>query len=222
MEAIRRVRQRLVAASRRHSRVGSEVEDLAHDIILAALRRGLALEGDKFARSADASTRQHSAFLARTAARRRAREHAFAVRAETAGADPHEDGKEEPPTLLPPALKTTLCLLCLGHTKSELRFALGITDAALRKRLQGLRERAPLARPQFEERGTRFPELRRAQLAQLAQLMPRPRTGHGTRRLLAVADGDGHGLIFSEALTNGSVTATTHTSLPDRRAARYP
>ena len=163
----------LVAASRRHSRVGHEAEDVAHDIVVAALRRGLALESDWFARAADASARQHGAFVARSAARRRARELLCAMEPDAKSAEEPDDGEGLPSTLLPFALQTTLLLLSLGHTKSELRAALGITDATLRKRLQGLRERAPLARPRFAERRARSPGLRRAQVGFLPQLAPR-------------------------------------------------
>ena len=40
MSTLRAVRESLVEVSRRYSRVAHEVEDLAHDIILSALRRG--------------------------------------------------------------------------------------------------------------------------------------------------------------------------------------
>jgi hypothetical protein len=75
MSSLAEVRQRLIEAARRHSRVTHEVEDLAHDIILSALRRGRTLEGEQFLRGIHRAAQQHGAFLARTAVRRRAREH---------------------------------------------------------------------------------------------------------------------------------------------------
>lgn len=199
-----------------------EAEDLAHDIIVAALRRGLALEDDGFARSADASARRHGAFVARSAARRRARELLSALEPEAT--DNNEPNKREggPSSLLPSALHTTLALLSLGHTKSELRAALGITDAALRKRIQSLRQRAPLARPQFAERSACSPDLRRTQVGLLPQLAPRLARGCGGERLIAVSDGDGHGIIFSEVLTNGTGTATSTVSDPISRGNEAP
>jgi DNA-directed RNA polymerase specialized sigma24 family protein len=229
---IRDVRRVLVAASRRHSRVSHEAEDVAHDIIVAALRRGLALEDDRFARTADASARQHGAFVARSAARRRARELLCAAEPEGTDADgPNDgslnggslnDGAGVPSTGLPSALEITLLLLSLGHTKSELCSALGITDAALRKRLQGLRERAPLARPRFAERSAGSPSLRRTQVGLLPELAPRLEGCRGSGRLIAVSDGDGHGIIFSEVLTNARGTATANARAPDFRGNEAP
>lgn len=222
MRTIRDVRQALVAASRRHSRVGHEAEDLAHDIILAALRRDLALEGDRFARTADASARRHGAFVARSAARRRARELLCVVEPETTDTDEPNNSERVPSALLPAALQTTLFLLVLGHTKSELRFALGITDATLRKRLQGLRQRAPLARPQFAERCTSSPGLRRTQVGVLPQLAPRLEECCGSGRIIAASDCEGHGIIFSEVLTKAIGTATSNASAPDFRGNEAP
>jgi len=199
----------LVAASRRYARVDHEAEDVAQDVLLAALGRGLALDGEAFSRAADASARQHAAFVARSAARRRARELRCAVDPGGAEADEPCDGEGAPAESLPSVLRTTLLLLSLGHTKSELRSALGITDAALRKRIQGLRERSPLARPRFSGPRVSSPGLRRAQIACLPRLAPKLNGG----RLIAVSDGDGHGIIFSEALTNATGTATSHASV---------
>ena len=202
----------LVAASRRHSRVRDEAEDLAHDIIVAALRRGLVLEGDAFVHGIDASARRHAAFVARSAARQRARE-VLSVLALVA--DNHEpDGDALPSASLPLALRVTLLLLSLGHTKPELCSALGISDAALRKRLQGLRQRTPLARPRLAEPSAGSAALRCTQLGALRHLAPRVRGGRGSPRLIAVSDPDGHGIILSAALTNGRGTATSNVSLP--------
>jgi DNA-directed RNA polymerase specialized sigma24 family protein len=211
---IRAVRQMLVAAARRHARVRDEAEDLAHDIVLAALRRGLALDSDSFGRAADASALRHGAFVARSAARRRARELLYALDLEPTDTDPPNGSDGAPSTQLPSALHTTLLLLSLGHTKSELRSALGLTDVALRKRLQGLRQRAPLARPQFTKPSARSPALRRSQVAVLPQLAARRDKGGHPRRLIALSDGEGHGIIFSEVLTNARGAATSNASEP--------
>jgi hypothetical protein len=222
VRTLREVRRVLVAASRRHSRVDHEAEDLAHDIVLAALRRGLALEGDGFAHTVAASARQHAAFVARSAARRRARELLCAIESDATETDELHAAEGVPFTYLPPALQTTLLLLSLGHTKSELCAALGLSDAALRKRFQGLRERAPLARPRFTERGECSPSLRRTQVEFLPQLSPRLEGGRGGGRLIAVSDCDGHGIIFSEVLTNPRGTATSSASAPDSQADEAP
>ncbi len=199
-----------MAASRRHARVRAEAEDLAHDLIVAALRRGLPLESERFAHAVESSARRHAAFVARSAARRRTRELLYAGEAEVTAGEGVAENEGAPVALLPSALHTTLLLLSLGHTRPELRCALGITDAALRKRLQGLRQRAPLARPQFFERWGSPSALRRTQVGVLAQLSPPVVAGRGGGRLIASSDPDGHGIIFSEALTNGGASATSH------------
>lgn len=219
MADIREVRQALVAASRRFGRVLHESEDVAHDVLVAGLRRGLALESEAFRRAVTASARQHAAYLARTAARRRAREQLVAGDGEATvweapPAEARVEGEDALREALPAALRTTLLLLSLGHSKSELRATLGISDEALRKRLQSLRDRAPLARPRFPEPLAPSPAVRRTQVKVLPRLIPKLEAGRGVGRLLAVTDGDGHGIIFSEVLTNAPPAATGRGSAP--------
>jgi DNA-directed RNA polymerase specialized sigma24 family protein len=204
----------LVAAARRHARVRDDAEDLAHDIVLAALRRGLALDSDSFARAADASARRHGAFVARSAARRRSRELLYALDIEPTETESPNGRAGVPSAELPSSLHTTLLLLSLGHTKSELRSALGLTDPALRKRLQGLRERAPLARPDFAQPSARSGGLRRTQVAILPQLAAGRDEGGHLRRHIALSDWEGHGIIFSEVLTKARRAATSNASEP--------
>jgi DNA-directed RNA polymerase specialized sigma24 family protein len=221
VSTLRAVRESLVALSRRHSRLPHEVEDVAHDIILSALRRGAALDGDTFLRSAYGAVRRHGAFLARSAGRRRARE-AWSARDELAGADVltgDHDVEGTPLSVLSPALRTTLFLLLLGLDKAELRQALGVTDVALRKRFQALREHGPLARPKLAitQRTPALSQLRRSHVNLLPRLAT-ARVGNGhSGRALAVGDPDGHGLIFVEALTRGRGTATTDASGANQR-----
>lgn len=216
MATLQEVRELLVAAARRYSRVRHEAEDLAHDLIVAALRRGLRLEDEGFARAANASARRHGAFMARSAARRRARETSCTLEPSQRDEPITTEVVVSPP--LPAALHTTLLLLILGHTRSELRSALGLTDAALRKRLQGLRARAPLARPELAGPiSPPPPELRQAQVRLAPRLASILQETGGSGRLVAVSDDDGHGIIFSEVLTNGPGAATTGTSSPDSR-----
>jgi DNA-directed RNA polymerase specialized sigma24 family protein len=184
------IRTSLVAAARRYSRVAHEVEDLAHDLVVSALRRGV-LASPEFLRSIHGAARRHGAFLARSAERRRARE-AHAVPVEVAVEEAPEGASL---SVLSPALQTTLLLLAAGLEKAELHIALGVTDAALRKRFQALRASAPLARPAVVR--TEIPrQLRRVQVSALPRL--------AASRALATSDPDGHGLI----LTFGGGTAT--------------
>ncbi len=193
------LRRLLVDAARRHSRVSHEAEDLAHDVIVSALRRNIPLEDA--ARYLRRAVGLHGAFLARTAARRRAREQAVDRGAGVADTRDHvDDGL----STLSPSLRTTLLLLLSGLDKAEVRYALGITDAALRKRFQALRAHGRLARPAMVVRAA-HPQVRRSQV----QLLPS--LAAGGARVLAVADPDGHGLIFSEVLTPEGAAATTGT-----------
>jgi DNA-directed RNA polymerase specialized sigma24 family protein len=218
------LRASVVAASRRYSRVAHEVEDLAHDIILSALRRGVPLEGEAFLRTADGAARRHGAFLARTAGRRRARELRDGERVDV-GAQHVEvdvaDDEGAPLSGLSPSLRTTLLLLFLGLDKAELRHALGLTDAALRKRFQALRDHAPLARPHVAvpSRTPALVQLRRSQVGLLQRLAgPEAGAGEGrepARRVVAASDPDGHGIIFAEVLTPAGRTATAPARDPD-------
>lgn len=212
------LRASLVRHSRRYSRLLHEVEDLAHDIILSALRHGAALDDDRLLRTAQAASRQHAAFLARSAARRRTRE-AGSVGDAVVHADllSAEDGAEGAPlSALSPALRTTLLLLVLGLDKAELCQALGVNDAALRKRFQALREHAPLARPALPI-AARTPALSQLRCSQV-ELLPRLATAHTgdgrSPRVLAISDPDGHGLIFHELLTTQPSTATAYANDP--------
>jgi DNA-directed RNA polymerase specialized sigma24 family protein len=210
--ALRAVRESLVAISRRHSRLAAEVEDVAHDIILSALRRGTTLESDAFLRGAHAAARRHAAFLARSAGRRRAREarsaHDAGVSTQSSGSGDTIEGA--PLSALSPGLRTTLLLLAQGLEKAELLLALGLSDAALRKRFQALREHGPLARPELaiSARTPAQTRLRRSQVELLPRLATALPGQNQPRRVLAASDPDGHGFIFVEALTSGSSTAT--------------
>lgn len=213
MPPIKAVRESLVKAARQYGHVPNEAEDLAHDIILSTLRRGLHLDGEAFLRSANGAARRHGAFLARSAGRRRARDVRIAVDP-TAGDDcvGRDDGVEGAPlSVLPPSLRTTLLLLVQGLEKAELRLALDVTDAALRKRFQALREQGPLARPDvpLPWRTPALSRLRRSHVEVLPRLAAVRGDDRRAPRVLAAADPDGHGLIFSEALTPGRPTATT-------------
>jgi DNA-directed RNA polymerase specialized sigma24 family protein len=206
------IRASLVDVARRYSRAAHEVEDLAHDVIVSALRRGSALDGETFLRTVHGAARRHGAFLARSAGRRRAREW-FGAAEDVAdvGVDARHDADEGAPlSVLSPALRTTLFLLLMGLEKAELRVALGLTDAALRKRFQALREHGPLARPALliATRTHALDRLRRSQIGLLPRLA-RVIFGDGPApRVLAASDPDGHGLIFAEVLTNVRPAAT--------------
>lgn len=208
MASLRAVREALVRVSRRFSRVPDEAEDLAHDILLSALQRGLDLHDDAFLRIAHGAARRHAAFLARCAERRRSREERFVEEAMADAGAVEDDGIEGAPlAALAPTLRTTFLLLAQGLDKAELRVVLGANDAALRKRFQALREHGPLARPAFHlpRRTIEAVRLRRSQV----KLLPRLAERKGPR-LCAFSDPDGHGLIVAAVLTKKPTAATSH------------
>jgi DNA-directed RNA polymerase specialized sigma24 family protein len=224
MSTLREIRASLVEVSRRYSRVAHEVEDLAHDIVVSALRRGSSLDGETFLRSARGAAQRHAAFLARSAGRRRAREVSSAGEHVVDGdADAGADADEGAPlSVLSPTLRTTLFLLLSGLEKAELRVALGVTDAALRKRFQALRGHGPLARPDFPvpRRTPALFQLRRSQVGVLRRLAVALIGDDPARRVLAASDPDGHGVIFAEALTPGRRAATSYASATNDRTRR--
>jgi len=223
VSTVREIRESLVQVSRRYSRVAHEVEDLAHDLILAALRRGFALESEAFRQSAHGAARRHGAFLGRSAGRRRTRE---ACDADAHRVDPmgpaETSGEGAPLSVLSPALRTTLLLLLQGLEKAELRLALGVSDAALRKRFQELRAQAPLARPSLclPRRSPALVQLRRSQVELLPRLAATLVGDRQSGRALAASDPDGHGLIFAELLTPGHPAATSDASATSQRHAK--
>jgi hypothetical protein len=206
------VRRLLVDASRHHSRVAHETEDLAHDLIVSALQRGLPLTGEAFVRSARGAARRHGAFLARSAVRRRARELRVSFEhCAHQGSEDHAVEAGAPFPALSPALATTLSLLVAGLDKAELRLALGVSDTALRKRFEALRSMSPLARPKtaLRPRTHELVELRRSQVAGLPHVAAQLPGIGPAKRVLAVGDPDGHGLMFAEVLTSAGGAATT-------------
>jgi DNA-directed RNA polymerase specialized sigma24 family protein len=224
MSTLRQMRSYLVAVSRRYSRVGHEVEDLAHDLVVSALRRGSTLDSEAVLRTAHGAARRHAAFLARSAGRRRSREVLSAREDVSDGeVDPGHDADEGTPmSVLSPTLQTTLLLLLLGLEKGELCLALGVTDTALRKRFQALREHGPLARPDLPvpRRTEALSRLRRSQVGLLPRLADALEVEVPARRVLATSDPDGHGLIFAEVLTTSPCTATSDASTVDRTRRR--
>lgn len=128
---------RLLAIARRHSRTREEAEDLVQAACLAALTSGRREFGDERVIAWLAGTvRNLGAMEARGAARRRHREVEYVRRLALDGG---KDWALPDPADLPPALARTARLIAAGCTRDELRWLLGISDAALRQRLTALR-----------------------------------------------------------------------------------
>ena len=117
-----------------------EAEDLLQTVLLAAVEAGRA---DMFCvsnrRWLIGALRNQSAFHARSAVRRRAREASVAY---IGNLQP----ESEVPTAkfvneLPPGLKTTALLALTGHTKAEVAWLLRVSDSALRQRISQIKRR---------------------------------------------------------------------------------
>lgn len=131
----------LLRSARRRSRRADEAGDLLQTALLVALE---AQRGDmtrtENRRWLGGVLRNRALHEARSAARRRQRDNAYALQ---------HAGEETGPaaeqaafvTALPPALRTTALLALTGHTKAEIAWLLGLSDPALRQRISEIRRR---------------------------------------------------------------------------------
>ncbi|NDV00122.1 sigma factor [Pseudoroseicyclus tamaricis] len=124
-------RARLMATARAASRREEDAEDLLQEALVAAWAAGRLEDGAYVT----GIIRRQAAMAARGAARRRARESAWAA----LPAASSEEAEEAPLPPLPPALERVARLAQAGCTRAEIRWLLGLTDAALRQRLAALR-----------------------------------------------------------------------------------
>jgi DNA-directed RNA polymerase specialized sigma24 family protein len=133
----------LLALARRHSRTRDEAEDLVQAACLAAITSGRRdFSNERVMAWLAGTLRNLGAMQARFAARRRRREEEYVRRAPLVRGEgwPHPD-----PAGLSPALARTARLISAGCTRAELRWLLGLSDAALRQRLTALRRVARAA-----------------------------------------------------------------------------
>lgn len=129
---------RLLAVARRYTRREDETEDLLQDALCEALASGRSdLTDPANTRWLVGVLRNKAAAVARSSARRHARE---ALYADTQA---HSSGPiwKDPLAVdeLPPALRIVARLTLLGHNRKEIAHVLGISDAALRQRISALR-----------------------------------------------------------------------------------
>lgn len=108
----------LLRYARRVSKRPDEAEDILQSVLLAAVRHGRAdLDSESNRRWMMGAIRNHTLFVARSAARRRKRETLFDHDAR----EPAEDlDFARLCTGLPPALATTARLIGSGHSKREI------------------------------------------------------------------------------------------------------
>jgi DNA-directed RNA polymerase specialized sigma24 family protein len=135
--------------ARRASRRAEEADDLLQSALLAAIEAGRTdFASPKTRRWLAGVIRNRGAFEARTAARRRQRESAFAAPDTTEDRQPTTQVKQL--DALPPALRVTALLALNGCTRTEIGWLLGLSDVALRQRISQLRralDRAGLSAP---------------------------------------------------------------------------
>jgi DNA-directed RNA polymerase specialized sigma24 family protein len=126
----------LRAEARRHARRAQDADDLVQDALLIALEQGR----DDPAWLAGV-IRNRAAMDARGALRRRRRE-AAAAPEETVAASAAESAPSPTPLLarLPPAARRVAVLALHGLDAAEIRWVLGIGEAAFRQRLTSIRK----------------------------------------------------------------------------------
>jgi DNA-directed RNA polymerase specialized sigma24 family protein len=186
----------LHALARRSARRIEEADDLLQSALLAAVEAGrtdLSLPQNR--KWIAGVIRRRSAFDARTAARRRNRETAWASERDEHPAS--DMGGFDDLVSLSPALRTTGLLVMNGCTREEIGWLLRLPDTALRKRLsdlgKALRSRDAPGQPALAG-GHAFGALRRALLAAVR----RPGV------MLASHDPDGHLFVVSRSQAPGS------------------
>lgn len=128
-------------AARRQSRRTDEAADLLQTALLAAIeaQRGDMTRAEN-RRWLAGVLRNRALHDARSAARRRQRENAYGLRHAEEETVPTATPNQFVATL-PPALRTTALLALTGHTKPEIAWLLGLSDAALRQRISQIRQR---------------------------------------------------------------------------------
>lgn len=196
--------RQLLKEARRHSRRTEEAEDLLQDALVAALVAGRAdLSLPENLRWIRGVLRHRSAFLARSAMRRRRRESAFMFEQPPSSDPILPQGFTHHLRLLPPALRTTFLLAVNGQTQTEIRHLLSVNEVTLRQRICEIRKRlraAGLTGSPSERLSERmaFGSIRQA-------LRPMVRHSGAT---LATHDPDGHLICFGRDLTKSSPAAT--------------
>jgi hypothetical protein len=182
-----------------HVRRRDDAVDLAHDVIVAALSaRTDAWETPSRRAWIAGAMRRHAAFVARTEIQRRQRE--------LRSAHPHTD---PPPTFcwsddfldsLAPSVRRVAILLIAGMTRREATYVLGISDAAFRQRVAGLRRATRTAPSALTDDVSDVPDLAVGRLRQW--LLDSVRRDPGL--LLGTHDPDGHLLSIRRASRNRS------------------
>lgn len=189
--------RRWLRVARRFARAEA-AEDLLHDGLLTAARAGrIGLASEEDQRWFAGVLRRHGAFLARSAIRRRRREHAFAL---PPGDDAEPALAEALPgclARLPRGTRLVAQLALHGCSREEITLALGLRPEAFRQRLTALR-RALDALPADQRDAVR--DVARAATAprDLGQLRRALLRALAVRPGIGICDPDGHLIILAD------------------------
>lgn len=181
----------LMRVAARCSVIPHEAEDLVQDVLLSAIEKNRDCGDPSFLPWASGAIRNCARFVARTAARRKRREHAYAVEHERAA----HSLPRFPDTFiatLPRSRRVVALLINLGMGRREITYLLGLSDVAMRQRIAGVRKAfVDFAGDAGGDPHVSFPADGLARRALKASL---PK--HGLRRF-AVRDPDGAPIFFS-------------------------
>ncbi|WP_429911012.1 RNA polymerase sigma factor [Glycocaulis sp.] len=183
----------LLAFARQRSRLIHEAEDLVQNALLAALEAGRAdLDDVQIRRWLRGVIRNQARMDARSAARRKAREAGHVP----PDGDDTADAQTNSPVFewvrsLSPSLRPVAALALTGHTRAEIRSALGLSDTALRQRLRALKRAAQAGGVEMEGFAALRPDLAHGLLRRgMPAMLARRSATFGTY------DPDGNLLIF--------------------------
>lgn len=184
--------QTLMRVALRCSLVRYEAEDLMQEVLLSAIEKHRDCGDPDFLPWAAGAIRNRARLAARTAVRRKRREHAYAITREHIAHAPSRFSDTFIATL-PQSRRVVALLINLGMGRREIAYLLGLTDVAMRQRLTGVRKAlAGFTGDAEGDPDTAFPADGVARRALKSSLPKR-----GERRL-AVRDPDGMPVFFSD------------------------
>ena len=182
----------LRGCARRFSRVEHEADDLLQDVLLLAVAKGRGITDPGFVAWAKGAIRNQARFIARTVSRRLRREASWEAPCPAPRSLPRFSCAFL--ATLPPAQRIVAHLVNLELNRDEIVYLLGLSDAAFRQRLTGLRKAFKhhggdaefLAAPSVSQHGG----LARRSLKRSLRI--------GATRTFAIRDPDGIPIFFSQ------------------------